>query len=663
LTEKRAKLYFGDVPATAVIGRQLIYDGSLQLHVSGVVKDWTGQSDLNYTDFISFPTIAATSLKQSHVNDWTLRPIGFKYTLPFVFVKLSKGTKPAPVEAQMNRILAANVVTDPKHPRLQALQSLHDVHFNSDYPDDGRRKAHLPTLYGLAGIALFILILAAVNFINLATAQSLQRSKEIGVRKVLGSGKRGLVLQFLIETGVLTTLAMLIAILLVKPAMGFFQEYIPAGVHFSPFAPANLLFMACTIIVVTLLAGFYPAQVLAGYQPVISLKGAGTRKGGEKWWLRRSLIVFQFSISLIFIIVTLVIGNQIRYMLNTDYGFRTDALITVQGQGGFDDTTTTDIKRLVHGFSQLAGVADVAREYSPPIGGNSWIQTFEYKGEHPKSVTGNFSFGDDHFIPFYSMRMLAGRNIRNSDSLVEVVINETASKQFGFKDPTAALGQAIYFDDKPLPVVGVVEDFHMASFRDAIQPVFFGHNPAAERFVGVRLASAGLGVDKVKAILDAMYKVYNEVYGTRMHSGFEFMDDHIRELYQTEQKTASLVSVAMGLAVLISCMGLFGLSLFTAERRASEIAIRKVLGATTRQIGWMVNMDFVRLVLLALLIASPVAWLVAHHWLQNFAYRVGVQLWVFVLAGLGAIVLALITVSFQAIRAATANPVRSLKVE
>lgn len=662
LTEKRSRLYFGDIPPTTVIGRELIYGDSLRLHVSGVVRDWASQSDLDYTDIISFPTIAATSLKQGRLNDWVLRPIGMRYMLPSVFVKLGKGTKPAPVEAQMNRVLAEHVVSDSKHPRLQALQPLRNVHFNSDYIDS-RRKAHLPTLYALGGIALFILVLAAVNFINLATAQSLQRAKEIGVRKVLGSGRRGLVLQFLIETGLVTAIAMTIAAVLVFPVMGYFREYIPEGVHFFPFAPGNLLFLAGTTVVVTVLAGFYPARVLAGYQPVVSLKGSGTIKGGERWWLRRSLIVFQFSISLVFIIVTLVIGNQIRFMLNTDYGFRTDALVTVQGQGGFGDTTTRQLQLLEQRFSQLPGVADVAREFSPPIGGNSWIQTFEYRGLHPKDVTANFAFGDEGFIPFYRMRLLAGRNIGQSDSLTEVVINETASKQFGFKDPSAAIGQAIWFDKKLLPIVGVVGDFHMASFRESIPPVVIGHNPAAERFVSVRLASAGQGVDRVKAMLDAIDKVYNVVYGSRMHSVGEFMDDHIREMYQTEQKTASLVRVAMGLAVFISCMGLFGLSLFTAERRASEIGIRKVLGATTADIALMLNRQFIRLVLLALLIASPIAWMLAHRWLQDFAYRVAVDGWVFLLAGLGAIGLAVVTVSYQSLRAALANPVRSLKTE
>ncbi|HEY4107520.1 ABC transporter permease [Puia sp.] len=662
LTEKAARLYFGDVPPTAAIGRELIYDDSLHMHVSGVVRDWTAHSDLAYTDILSFPTIQATYLKEErHLTEWKLHPVGYKWYLPDVYVKLAKGVRPALIEAQMNRIAAEHIPTDTKHSYSQALQPLRDVHFNSEY-NDNRRKAHLPTLYALAGIAIFILILAAVNFINLATAQSLQRAKEIGVRKVLGSGRRGLVLQFLIETGLLTALAMVIAALLVWPVMGFFREYIPEGVHFYPWAAGNLLFLAGITIGVTLLAGFYPARVLAGYQPVHTLKGSGAIKGGEKWWLRRSLVVFQFTISLVFIIVTLVIGNQIRYMLSTDYGFRTDAIVTVQGQGGILDTTTRDLKLLEQGFSQLPGVATVVREFTPPIGGGSWVEKIEYKGKDPKRVPCYLDFADERFVPFYGLRLLAGRSIRHSDSLVEFVINETAARQFGFKDLSAAIGQVLYFEKKPLPIVGVVADFHFASFHEVIQPMVIGHSPGFERYVGIKLASTGQGVDQVKATLDAMDKVYRSVY-PGAHLNFGFMDDHIRQLYENEQKTASLVRVAMGLAVFISCMGLFGLSLFTAERRAGEIGIRKVLGATTADIALMLNRDFIRLVLLALVVASPIAWILAHRWLQDFAYRVGVDVWVFVLAGLGAIGLAVMTVSYQSIKAAVVNPVKSLKTE
>ena len=662
LTESAAKLYFGDVPPTAVIGRELIYEDSLHVYVSGVVKDWTSHSDLAYTDIISFPTIGASFFKERrHMDDWVNHQGMGRWYWPFAYVKLARGVATGQIEAQMDRIAAQHLATDPKHKWLQVLQPLSDLHFNSDY-NDNRRKAHMPTLYGLLGIAIFILILAAVNFINLATAQSLQRAKEIGVRKVLGSGRRGLVVQFLVETGVLAAAATLIAVVLVWPVLGFFQDYIPAGVRFNPLSPANLLFLIGIILGVSLLAGFYPARVLAGYQPVETLKGSGSIKGGEKWWLRRSLIVFQFTISLVFIIVTLVIGKQIRFMLNTDYGFKTDAIVTVQGQGNMLDTTTSELKLLKQRYSQLPGVAEVIREGTPPIGWGRSNSNIEYKGKQVVDLLPDIEFADEGFIPFYGMRMLAGRNMRHSDSLSEFVINETMAKQLGFSQPSAAVGQLLFFNKKAVPVVGVVADYHEASFEEAIAPMVIGHIPQTERDLGVKLASAGRDADNVKATLDAMEKIYKEVY-PGVSFPYAFMDESIRELYDNEQKTASLVRMAMGLAIFISCMGLFGLSLFTAQRRAGEIGIRKVLGATATDIALMLNKQFIRLVLLSLLIASPIAWIMAHRWLQGFAYRVAIDGWIFVLAGLGAIGLAVLTVSYQSLRAAFANPVKSLKTE
>ena len=662
LTESAAKLYFGDVPPSTVLGRELIYEDSLHVYVSGVVKDWTEHSDLAYTDIISFPTIDASFLKERrHMDDWIPHQGMGRWYWPYAYIKLVKGVAAGQVETQIDRIAAQHIAGEPGHPWLQALQPLSDVHFNSDY-NDNRRKAHMPTLYGLLGIALFILILAAVNFINLATAQSLQRAKEIGVRKVLGSGRRGLVMQFLVETGVLVSAAMLIGVILVWPVLRLFQDYIPTGILFNPFMPANLLFLIGITLAVSILAGFYPARVLAGYEPVQTLKGSGSIKGGEKWWLRRSLIVFQFTISLVFIIVTLVIGKQIRFMLNADYGFRSDAIVTVQGQGNMLDTTTREITLLQQRYSRLPGVAEVIRESTPPIGWGRSVSEVEYKGKQVVDLLPNIEFADEQFIPFYGMHMLAGRNIRHSDSLVEFVINETLAKQLGFRQPSAAIGQLLYYGEKAVPVVGVVADYHEASFQEAIQPMAIGQILPTERDLGIKLVSAGRGADNIKATLDAMEKIYKEIY-PGAHFPYAFMDQSIRELYENEQKTASLVRMAMGLAIFISCMGLFGLALFTAERRAGEIGIRKVLGATATDIALMLNRQFIRLVLLALVIASPVAWMLAHRWLQDFAYRVTVDGWIFVLSGIGAIGLAVVTVSYQSLRAALASPVKSLKAE
>jgi putative ABC transport system permease protein len=659
LTESRARQYFGPLPPAAVIGKEVIYQDSLHVYVTGVVRDWKENTDLPYTDFISYPTIASSFLKNvRHMDDWvTHRGMGMFYW-PTCFVRLGRGVSPARVDSELNKSVARQAVNEPGHPYLMNLQALSDIHFNNEY-NDNLRKAHLPTLYALTGIALFILILAAVNFINLSTAQSLQRAKEIGVRKVLGSGRGRLIGQFLIETGLLTAVAVVIAAVTVRPAMNFLGEYIPVGVKFHPFDPFNVLFLLGVIAIVTLLAGFYPARVLSGYLPAQTLKGSGSVKGGEKWWLRRSLIVFQFSISLVFIIVTLVIGNQIRFMLSTDYGFKTDAIASVSGQW---NDTTGKIRVLEQRFSQIPGIAQMVREADPPAGWGRTQTTLTYKGKEAVDFPSVLEFGDERYVPFYGMKLVAGRNIRHSDSLVEFVINETAAKQLGFLQAPAAVGQFIWFSGKPYPVVGVVADFHQGSFKETIQPAVIGNMPRAENMLGVRLASTGKSAESVKATLDAMGKVYKEIFHKESFNP-NFMDDLIRDMYDEEQKTASLVRVAMGLAIFISCMGLFGLSLFTAERRGREIGIRKVLGATTRDIAVMLNRQFIRLVLLALVIASPVAWILAHRWLQDFAYRVAVDGWVFVLAGLGAIGLAVVTVGYQSMRAASANPIKSLRIE
>jgi ABC-type antimicrobial peptide transport system permease subunit len=271
-------------------------------------------------------------------------------------------------------------------------------------------------------------------------------------------------------------------------------------------------------------------------------------------------------------------------------------------------------------------------------------------------------YGNEQYIPFYGMRIVAGRNIRRSDTLIELVINETAAQKFGFKDPGDGVGQLLYCNDKAFPIVGVVADFHQGSFKDPILPEVIGHVPGLEHFLGVKLASVSKSPEEVKETLSAMRNVYKGIYPKGEFS-YHFLDQTIASLYETEQKTAALVRAVMILAIFISCMGLFGLALFTAQRKTVEISIRKVLGATIVDITTLLNKGFVGLVLLSLIIASPVAWYLTHQWLQDFAYRRPIAWWVFPLAGAGAILIALITVSFQSIRAAMANPIKNLRSE
>jgi putative ABC transport system permease protein len=661
LSEDRARQYFGPQPAESYLGRELIFEDSLRVRVAGIVKEWKANTDLPFTEFISFATIDASFLSDKRqMDDWVWHGGGPNWIWPQCFTKLAKGVKTEEVSARLQAIGRQVVGSDSAHPFRVLLQPLADIHFNSDFVDDGTRKAHLPTLYSLLGVAVFILILGTVNFVNLSTAQSIQRAKEIGVRKVLGSGRSSIVAQFLTETAIITVLAVAVAALLVRPVMAYFREYLPAGVHFRLRDPSNLLFLSGVTMITTLLAGFYPAKVLAGYLPVLSLKGGGAQGGKEKWLLRKSLIVFQFTISLVFIIVSLLMGNQIRYMLETDYGFKADAIVTIAGKYGMLDTTGK-IKVLEQELRRLPGIAEVVREAKAPIDWGT-IMTVERKGKEDITLNANMDFANEQFIPFYGMRIVAGRNIRRSDTLSEWVINQTAAQSLGFSRPADAVGQMLYCNDKAFPIVGIVADFHQNSFKYAVEPVVIGHVPGFEHFLGVKLASAGKSPENVKNALATMEKIYKDIYPHNMFR-YTFLDEAIADQYETEQKTAALVRAVMVLAIFISCMGLFGLAMFTARRKMTEISIRKVLGATTSDIAALLNKGFVGLVLLSLVLASPLAWWLTDRWLRDFAYRTPVAWWVFPMAGAGAVVIALITVSFQSIRAAKANPVKNLRSE
>jgi putative ABC transport system permease protein len=663
ISEKAARKYFGNIPIAEILGKKMIYSDSLEVTVSGIVKDWDKNSDFGFTNFISISSATHSFLKaQIPTEDWSsLSPHRSQ-----AFVKLSKGVTADQVNGQLVAFIKTQVKNKDMRSNLKMwLQPLTSIHFTSDFHrgDDGDnqfRKAYLPTLYALMSVAVFILIIAAVNFINLSTAQSIQRAKEIGIRKVLGSKRWSLVFQFLTETLILSLCAVLISLLLVKPVIYFFSDYIPGGVKFT-WTASTLIFLITITLTITLLAGFYPAKVLSGYLPVQSLKGDGTQKGSEKWYLRKGLIIFQFSISLIFIIGTLVIGNQIRYMRDSDKGFQTNAIATINRN--WDDHSKEKAGLFKESIKQIPGIDAAILEAFAPMGFPHMGSSITYKGKTEIKVDVSIQPANEGLIPFYNMKMLAGRNLFPSDTLKEFVINETCSRSLGFTHPDEALGILIsWWDGKSYPVVGVVADFFENSFHEPMKPVMLVHMPDQEKSVAIKLASKGQEGGFVKKIMGQVEKKWKDIYPNAPFE-YHFLDESISWLYDQETKTQSLMNVAMMITIFISCMGIFGVAMFTAERRTKEIGIRKVLGATVINITSMLSKDFLILVLLALVLASPIAWYLMSQWLQDFAYRTNISWWVFIIAGLGALGIAMVTVSFQAIKAAIANPVKSLRTE
>ncbi len=664
LSEKRAHTYFGDIPLNSIIGKTVIYDDSLRVSVAGIVKDWTENTDFGYTDFISISTATHSFLKnQIATDDW----ISLSPHRSMAFVKLTKGVRASQINNRFASFIKKNVkLNNPGASLNMQLQPLTDIHFTTDFHrgDDGDnfRKPYLPTLYALMGVALFILIIAVVNFINLSTAQSTQRAKEIGVRKVMGSNKKNIMLQFLTETFGVTLFAVILSVLLVKPVLYSFSDYIPAGIAFHLFNVSTLIFLLIVTLLTSLLAGFYPARVLSSYLPVLSLKGAALQKGTQKLSLRKVLIVFQFTISLIFIIAAIVISRQINFMSNADKGFNTDAVITMNNW----DDHQGKLKVLANNIKQLPGVDKVLLQGNAPMGFAQSIDNYKYKGKEEINLQVSAHMGNEDFIPFYKMKIVAGRNMLHSDSLNEVVINETMAKAIGFTSPQDAVGKQIYREgyqvEKSYPIVGVVADFHTGSFHEAIKPTVIENVPDRKFSIAIKLATNEKNIAEIKKVLSQIENQWKKIFSGTPFS-YSFLNESITQLYNQEKKTEWLMNVAMIITIFISCMGLFGLGLFTAQRRTKEIGIRKVLGASIANIAVMLGKDFVVLIIIAMIIASPVAYYFSNQWLQDFAYRTNITWWVFVAAGASAILIALITISFQAIKAAVANPVKSLRTE
>ncbi len=650
LSEQKAHIYFGDLPLDKILGKEVIYQDSIRVSVAGIVNDWTQPTDFTFTDFISFSTIRASQLKREiDLDQWN-----DIWSASQAFVKLPPGTTPAKFSALFERFGKIHFTKELKF--TPALQPLSDLHFNEDYQDNYSRKAHLPTLYGLMAVAGFILLIAAINFINLATAQSAKRAKEVGIRKVMGSSRKGLMVQFMSETTMLTLVSVLIALTLIEPILSIFDSLIPKGLTFDLFSLQTLLFLVIVVLTTSLLAGFYPSWILSSYAPALTLKGQSALKGGQKGYLRKGLIVFQFAVSLVFIVGTLMVGRQLNFIRNKDLGFSTDAIMEVH--------TLRDDKSLVlaQKIKQLSGVERVTMQWFPPMGRSYMVTKLKYKGKKEIDMDVSAKVGDENFIPLYKLRLLAGRNYLKSDSLREVVINATYAKALGFRKPAEAINQFVDMQGKQYPIVGVVADFHEQSFHERIGAVFLGYMPRQAKNIGVKLSTKSGQLSDLKATLASIEQQWKAVYPDNKFD-YEFLDQSIAKLYSTEQKTSQLVNTATAIAILISCMGLFGLATFTAEQRTKEIGVRKVLGASVASIVALLSKDFLRLVIIALLIASPLAWWAMNQWLQDFAYKINIDWWIFALAGLLALSIAMLTVGFQSIKAALINPTKSLRSE
>lgn len=650
LTESRAQMYFGKVQPTDIIGKTIDYNDSLNMVVSGVVKDITQATDFRFKEFLS-----RSNFKQT----------GFKWQF---FVKLAQGTDPLQIEQQL--VLVRDKHRDKnerekKDDTKHFLQPLTDMHFNRDYDAFENRQANRSILYSLLAVAAFLLTLGCINFINLTTAQSALRAREIGIRKTLGSAKSQLIFQFLSETFAFTILAAILSLVISPWLLNIFKDFIPEGVNLSSiYQPHVWVFLGLLVIGITVLSGFYPALILTRFKPVAVFKNqvSGSSQT-RKAWLRKTLTLSQFVMTQVLLIATLVVGRQIHFSLHKDLGYKKEAIVFFNTDWNIFSNEKDDRRFvLLEKLKTIPEIELVSLATSPPASGNTNITRMKYQEANRLVETMvETKFAEAIYFDLYKLKLVAGKNLDKSDTTKEFVINETYARLLGFNNPQDAIGKFIEQDNK-VPIAGVVADFHTKSTHAPIKPLAFSCNLSNSYTIHMALKPRGEDGGRWKSALAKTEQLFKEIYPEDDFS-YKFFDESIASFYTTEQQMIRLLKWASGLCVLISCLGLFGLVIFTTHQRTKEIGIRKVLGATVAQLLSLLSRDIVQLVILAFIIATPIAWWGVNSWLATFEYRVNISWFLFIAVGFLAILVALLTIGFHSLRIATSNPVDSIRTE
>jgi len=649
LSESLVHRYFPSLSGNEALGKVVIVNDSINMVVSGIVKDLKASTDFDHAAFLSLATIATSKGLQDQYqwDEW-----GSTTSVNQFMLRLSPGVTATAVERQINQTLKGHKGLDSKF--SASLQPLRDIHFNLGLEG----KVDKSTLVNLTLLAVFILLLGSINFINLSTAQASERAKEIGMRKILGSSKGQLITRSISETMLLTTIATFLSLLVAPLLIRGFSDFMPAGLDAGRlWQPQVLLFLLALIVVMSFLSGLYPALVLTQIKPLLITRNTAlsTAGGNRRVWLRKTLTVSQFVIAQVLIIGVLVVNNQIRFERSQDMGFRKDAIINFYEMV---DLFHSDGRKLVllNKLRSIPEIQNVSLGNSAPAIGGWMTSTVDFKeGKKDQHVIVDFRNGDTNYLSLYHIPLLAGRNIRPVDSPTEFLINETLARNLGFRNPGDAVGHLLTNG----PIVGVMADFHLTSVHKAIHPAIYTYDSKYGYVFHIALYPSS---NTWKSAIAKMQTAWEQVYPEQPFE-YSFLDQDIAKFYAEDEHLSQLLTWAAGVSILISCLGLLGLVIFTANQRTKEIGIRKVLGASVAQIIALLSKDFVRLVALAFLIAVPVAWYGAHRWLRDFAYPARLGWWLFAIGGVAMLVISLLILSIRAGRAALANPVNSLRAE
>ena len=658
LTKEIAEKYFGNwqVAMGKTIKLQsggfMFEHGTDILKVTGVLATIPNNTDFQFKLVASYGSSFTEWIMQNSTN-WNETPVDFGS-----YVLLPPNTS----VAAFNRQLSAwsGKVHSPEVKDTYLIEPLSAVHYDVQAGDFSGKTISRSLLNVLWLIGAFILCIACVNFVNLSTAQAINRSKEVGVRKVLGSNKSQLQMQFLVETFLIVVSAVLIAIGIALLAMPSIRRLLELSVSFNSFtSPSVIVFLLAVTLAVTLLAGFYPAIVLSRFNPVNALKRKFSTGTGKGISLRRGLVVFQFIIAQTLIIGTLIIVKQMNYFMDQPLGFDKAAIVNVPFR-----TDSVRLSRLDFLRKQLlstAGVKAVSYNSNTPVEDDKDMWgTFKF--DHSAKET-DFSsimkFVDAEYLHTYKLPLVAGKNLHESNMTGDFLVNESLVRMLGLKRPEDILNKQIsmWGDNITGPIVGVLKDFNNRSFRNDVAPLLMTTDVVMYNQAAVKIETKNLAftLQTVKTIWEQTFPDFVFQY--------KFLDEKIEAFYKQESQLAQLYKIFAAIAIFLSCLGLYGLASFMAVQRVKEVGIRKVLGASSANIVYLFSREFILLISIAFVIAAPIAWFYMHKWLQDYVYRIDVPWWLFAAGGLVAIFIALATISFQAIKAAIANPVKSLRTE
>lgn len=655
LTDKQARVYFGNIDWLDMIDKKIIYHDSLDVLVSGIVKQPVYNTDFEFTEMISFSTVTNSWLKDQYdLDQW-----GNTNSASQVFIKKLERTDFVNLQEQMVLVDAEVLAQTEDTDWIQSyhLQPLSDLHYNPELGifDNSGSSVHLKTLSILSVVAIAILLIAIFNFVNLETAQSASKAKEVGVRKVMGSARAQLIARFITESLLVTFIAVIIAIPLAHYGLIYFQDFIPDGVQLEYSSPLFWVFLLSIGLAVGLIAGIYPSLVVSSFNPSKALSsGVGSSRAGGSF-IRKSLILFQFLFSQLLIVGTLAMVWQISFMLDKELGFNEDGIIYFYTPYY---AAASKKERLINEIEAMPAISEISLHRSPPAQNGYSTSTVKYFLDGKETVTSaHQKGGDTTYLRFYDIELVAGRNLIPNDTLKELLINETFMKNLGFEDPREVIGTSFEYNDAQHTVAGVMQDFHFRSLHHEIEPLMYTYSES-NGCIGLK---TNLG-SNLQQTIDELTDKWSEVYTDRPLTIY-FMNETIERFYKSERQASKLASVATGLAIFISCLGLFGLISFTILQKSKEMGIRKVLGASVLQIGSIISKEFLVLIVLAFIISTPISYFLIQNWMTDFAYKTEISWWIFVVGGATSIVIALISIGVKVWKASAANPIDSLKYE